>query len=237
MVPSSVSALLLHTIRSLNHSLGTVGSVACLSGGIISSLLSDRYPNTALHLTAWGGLISWPFVVVVTFSRSLGGSSQQGLRILFANLACAYITAELWLGAMASLVVSLLPIRYKTLGYAVYGLVNLLVYSTGPEIVAIAQVKAGVDPVANPAQYITVTRIILCVLIPFGYCAAGLGLLWATKREYFPRDFAEVKEKEGEEEVEVVKVERKRGMRFGTGLGILGALVVALIGVSYALGT
>ncbi|GFZ44400.1 hypothetical protein JCM24511_02122 [Saitozyma sp. JCM 24511] len=203
----------------------------------VSYLVATYGTIVALHITAWGGLISWPFVVVVTFSRKLaGGSASVGLRILFANLACAYITAELWLGAMASLIVSLLPIRYKTLGYAVYGLTNLLVYSSGPEIVAIAQYNVGVDPPIDPVRYVVVTRIILCVLIPFGYCSAGAGLLWATRRGFFPWDRAEFPEKEVVGGVSVVSISRERKIGFMIGLSVLGGLVAALTGVSYAYG-
>ena len=216
---------------------GTVGSFACLSGGVITSLLSPRYPGIALHLTAWGGAISWPFVVVVTFSRSLASSPAQGLRILFGCLAAAYITAELWLGAMASLIVSLLPIRFKTLGYAIFALVQLLMYSSGPEIVSIAQTKAGVDP-AGVDRYITVTRIILCVLIPFGYCACALGLGWTSFSGRFNRDITGVKEAASHQaKIGVVELSRQKQVGFAVGLGVLAALFIGLTATSYALGT
>ena len=218
--------------------LGTVGSVACLTGGLLTTFLSPRYPTIALQLTIWGCIVAGPCVIIVTFSRSLGGPSiDRGFAILFANLAMAYITAELWLGAMASLIVRLFPIRYKTLGYATFGLVNLLVYSSGPEIVAIAQTRAGVDPVSDPERYVTVTRIILCVLIPFGYCTAGIGLLWACRQGWFKKDLQEVEAEERQGELGVIKLDRRRKIGYGIGLGVLGALVVALTGASYALGT
>ena len=210
---------------------GAVGTVACLLGGGLTFLLSPRFPTIALHLTAWGGFISWPFVVIVTFSRSLGG-----LPTLFGCLAAAYITAELWLGAFAALVVSLLPIRYKTMGYAVYVLVVLLVYSSGPEIVSIAQTKAGVDPAVDPERYITVTRILLCVLIPLGYVGGGIGFLWAAKEGYYPTDLRNVREAaEGMVKVEV-GVTKRRKWGFALGLGVLASLVLSLTVVSYVLG-
>ena len=194
-------------------------------------LLSPRYPTIALHLTAWGGFISWPFVVIVTFSRSLGG-----LPTLFGCLAAAYITAELWLGAFAATVMSLLPIRYKTMGYAIYVLVVLLVYSSGPEIVSIAQFRAGVDPTVDPERYIVVTRIILCVLIPLGYVGGGIGFLWAAREGYYPADLRNVRgAAEGTEKVEV-DIPSKRKQGFALGLGLLGGLVVSLTVVSYVLG-
>lgn len=213
-------------------SLGTVGTFACLLGGTLTYLLSPRYPSIALHLTAWGGIISWPFVVIVTFSRSLGGFPT-----LFGCLAAAYITAELWLGAFAALVVSLLPIRYKTMGYAIYALVVLLVYSSGPEIVSIAQFESDVDPTIDPERYIYVTRIILCVLIPLGYVGGGIGFLWAARDGYYPSDLRSVRKAlEGLEKVEV-EIPRRRKLGFGLGLGLLGALVVGLTVTSYVLGT
>lgn len=170
-------------------------------------------------------------MVIVTFSKSLGG-----LPTLFGCLAAAYITAELWLGAFAATVVSLLPIRYKTMGYAIYVLIVLLVYSSGPEIVSIAQTRAGVDPTVDPDRYITVTRIILCVLIPVGYVGGGIGFLWAAREAYFPTDLRNVREAaDGMAKVEV-EISKKRRFGFVLGLGILAALVVSLTVVSYVLG-
>ena len=215
---------------------GTVGSVSCLAGGFLTSLLSLRYPNMALHLTAWGGAISWPFVVVVTFSRHLASSDEVGLHILFGCLAAAYITAELWLGAMASLIVSLLPIRFKTLGFAIFGLTQLLVYSAGPEIVSIAQYRAGVDP-SEVDRYITVTRIILCVLIPFGYCACAAGLGYVIWSGRFERDIANVREAaDHQAKIEPAPLPKGKKLGFGISAGVLGGLVIGLTATSYALG-
>ncbi|ORX35091.1 major facilitator superfamily domain-containing protein [Kockovaella imperatae] len=217
--------------------VGAVGSTACMTGGILTSFLSPRYPNIALHLTAWGGAISWPFVVTLTFSRTLASTPEGGLRILFGCLSAAYITAELWLGAMASLIVSLLPIRYKTLGYAIFALSQLLIWSAGPEIVSIAQYRAGVDTSDIPS-YIETTRIILCVLIPFGYCACAFGLGIVIFTGKFKRDLARVRAAASEHAtIEDVALSKKRTGAFGIGLGVLGAIVVGLTATSYALGT
>lgn len=215
--------------------LGVVGTFAVLSGGLITTLLQDRYPTIALHLTAWGGVLSWPFVVVMTFSRQLGGSPSRGLPILFGSLTAAYITAELWLGAVAATVVRLLPIRYKTLGFAIYALVNLIVYSSGPEIVAIAQYRAGVEPDIDPADYVYVTRIVLCVIIPFGYCAAAVCFLLATRKEFLPTDLKEVHASSGKLVSETF-VTRKKRIGFGIAVGVILGIVVALTIASYVLG-
>jgi len=205
-----------------------------LTGGLLTTLLHERYPTIALHLTAWGGVLSWPFVVVLTFSRQLGGSPDRGLTILFGSLAAAYITAELWLGAMAATVVRLLPIRYKTLGFAVYALTNLIVYSSGPQIVAIAQYRSGVEPNIDPDRYIVVTRVILCVIIPVGYCAAAVCFLVASGQRWFPADLQAVQDASGTE-TEVL-LASKRKVYFGIAVGAVGALVVALTIASYVLG-
>lgn len=131
---------------------------------------------------------------------------------------------------------SLLPIRYKTVGYAIYGLVVLLVYSSGPEIVSIAQVKSGVDPTEDPERYIMVTRVILCVLIPLGYVGGGIGFLWAAREGYYPTDLRNVRGAVEEGEKVDVAIPKKRKLGFAIGLGILAGLVVSLTIVSYVLG-
>lgn len=168
----------------------------------------------------------------MTFSRQLGGSRSKGLAILFGNLAAAYITAELWLGAVAATVVRLLPIRYKTLGFAVYALINLIVYSSGPEIVAIAQYRSGVEPDIDPGRYVYVTRIILCVIIPFGYSAAALCFLLAAQKRFFPADLAAVNATIQADPT----VTRRRGLGFGIAIGVIGCMVIGLTIASYILG-
>ena len=138
---------------------------------------------------------------------------------------------------MASLIVSLLPIRFKTLGYAIFGLVQLLIYSSGPEIVSIAQYRADVDP-AGVDRYITVTRIILCVLIPFGYCACAVGLGWVSFSGRFSRDIKGVREAASyQAKIDVIKLSRQKQIGFAVGLSVLAALVIGLTATSYALGT
>ena len=229
-VPSSASRVVSCFEEELTR-LGTVGTFSCLLGGFLAFIFSPRYPTFVLHMTAWGGFISWPFVVVMTFSPRLGS-----LPTLFGALSAAYITAELWLGAYAALIVTLLPIRYKTLGYAIYGLTVLLVYSSGPEMIAIAQHQTGVNPSINPKEYVTVTRIILCVLIPFGYVSGGIGFLWAAQEGYYPTDLRNVREAaEGQEKL-AVSIPPKRRMGFAIGVGVLIGLVISLTVVSYVMG-
>ncbi|KAI4249416.1 MAG: hypothetical protein L6R42_009002 [Xanthoria sp. 1 TBL-2021] len=91
-------------------------------------------------------------------------------------MSIAYLTAELWLGAMNSLIALLLPPRTKTFGLAVWSLVQVLIYSSGPEIVGLA--LRTTEPTSS--AYIEKTRIALAVMIPIGYWLAGVGFLLAV---------------------------------------------------------
>lgn len=92
--------------------VGVVGSVASMLGGVISYLTRKRFPQMPLYLAAIGGLLSFPFVITMVFSRTAAnGDLDGGLRILFASMTLAYLTAEMWLGPVASCVLRIVPFR------------------------------------------------------------------------------------------------------------------------------
>ncbi len=156
--------------------VGVVGSVAVLLGGVLTSLFWRRTKMLPLHLTGIGGMISSVFVLLMIFSRSAaGGSEDKGIKILYGTMSAAYLTAELWLGALNSLIALLLPPRYKTFGLSIWAAIQVLVYSAGPEIIGLA-----LKGVASDSQaYVVSTRIALAVIIPVGYWIAGIGFLLA----------------------------------------------------------
>lgn len=175
-MPSYLSATYDSAPDLLSHYgiiVGVVGSVAVLLGGFICSVMPTK-PAMALYITAIGGMISAPFVVCMIFSLRLSnGNPPQGQRILYGTMSAAYLTAELWLGAFASLLASLLPPRMKTFGFAIYSCTIILIYSTAPEIIGLALRNYN----TQSAAYLTATRNILAILIPSGYWVAGVGFL------------------------------------------------------------
>lgn len=218
--------------------VGTVGTFASLLGGSLSSAFSQRVPTLPLYLVAIGGVLSAPFVIVMVFSRELAGqNSDQGLAILFGSMTAAYLTAEMWLGPIAALIVRLFPIRFKTFSFTVYSLVNILVYSSGPEIVAIAQKRSNVDSTDDPAQYIRVTRVILAVVIPAGYVISAAGFLQAAQSPCYPCDLGKIysSDTSGNQHARLA-ISSRRKWTFSTGFGLLCALVVGLIATSFSLG-
>ncbi|KAI4268665.1 MAG: hypothetical protein L6R38_007770 [Xanthoria sp. 2 TBL-2021] len=157
--------------------VGVVGSVAVLTGGLLTSLFWHRTKVLPLYLTGIGGMISSVFVLLMLFSRNVSGDNQgRGVKVLYGTMSIAYLTAELWLGAMNSLIALLLPPRTKTFGLAVWSLVQVLIYSSGPEIVGLAM--RTTEP--RSSAYIEKTRIALAVMIPIGYWLAGVGFLLAV---------------------------------------------------------
>ncbi|KAL8686641.1 MAG: hypothetical protein Q9224_005385 [Gallowayella concinna] len=157
--------------------VGVVGSVAVLTGGLLTSILWSRTKLLPLYLTAIGGMISSIFVLLMLFSLDIShGNQKRGIQVLYGTMSIAYLTAELWLGAINSLIALLLPPRTKTFGLAVWSLVQVLIYSSGPEIVGLALRKT--DPTSS--AYIEKTRIALAVMIPVGYWLAGVGFLLAV---------------------------------------------------------
>ncbi|KAK0768443.1 hypothetical protein LTR75_018221, partial [Friedmanniomyces endolithicus] len=142
--------------------VGAVGSVSCLKGGFVCSS-SPKVPTMALLLTAIGGMVSAAFVICMVFSKSLaGGSLGIGTEILYGTMSAAYITAELWLGAFASLLAALLPPRMKTFCLGIYTSVIILIYSSAPQMIGLALRSYG----AGSPSYIRATRNILVILIP-----------------------------------------------------------------------
>lgn len=119
--------------------VGVVGSVAVIVGGGLTSALWSRTQTTPLWLTGIGGMISSLFVLLMLFSRDIAdGDQSRGVSILYGSMSVAYLTAELWLGSFNGLVALLLPPKYKTFGLAMWAAVQVLVYSSGPEIIGLA---------------------------------------------------------------------------------------------------
>ena len=100
----------------------------------------------ALCITAVGGMLSAPFVICMVFSITLGGGAEgAGTRILYGTMSAAYITAELWLGAFASLLAALLPPQMKTFCLAIYTCTIILIYSSGPQIIGLVSFLFDLD--------------------------------------------------------------------------------------------
>lgn len=157
--------------------VGAVGSVTVLAGGALTSLLWNRTKMTPLYLTGIGGMISSLFVLLMIFSRDIAhGDQNRGIKILYSTMTLAYLTAESWLGALFGLVALLLPPRYKTFGLAIWGTIQVLIYSAGPEIIGLALRNTDV---ASPG-YTKDTQVALAVIIPVGYWLAGTGFLAAV---------------------------------------------------------
>ncbi len=187
-----------------------------LSGGLITSLLWDRTKLTPVYLTAFGGMVSSVFVLLMIFSRDIaGGNEERGVVILYGTMSAAYITAELWLGALFALVAWLLPPAYKTFGLAIWSSIQVLIYSAGPEIIGLALR----DTDSASEEYRRVTQIALAVIIPLGYWFAGIGLLFASrllKQDLTSQDFAQG------------KASKKKKFGISTFAVVLGSLVIAL---------
>lgn len=199
--------------------VGVVGSATVLSGGFLTTLFWKKTKLLPLYLTAIGGMISSLFVLLMLFSRqAAGGNEDRGIKVLYGTMSVAYSTAELWLGAMNSLVALLLPPRYKTFGLSIWAATQVLIYSAGPEIIGLAlrDVETGSQ------TYLRDTRIALAVIIPVGYWLAGIGFLLAVplvKRD-LAGGFVQGKVTSG----------RKTG--FGTFAGVVGMMVIVLFVVS-----
>lgn len=156
--------------------VGVVGSVAVLVGGLLTSAYWERTKMLPLYLVAVGGMVSSLFVLLMLFSRQNSGDNQDsGVRVLYGTMSAAYLTAELWLGAINSLIVLLLPPRYKTFGLAIWDAIQVLIYSAGPEIIGLALRNTD----SSSQAYLDGTKIALAVIITIGYWVAGLGFLLA----------------------------------------------------------
>lgn len=164
--------------------VGVVGSIAVLAGGGLTSILWPRTQTTPLWMTGVGGMISSLFVLLMLFSRDIaGGSQDRGVQILYGSMSAAYITAELWLGALNGLIASLLPPKHKTFGLAIWASIQVLVYSSGPEIIGLA--LQGTDP--GSTAYTKDSQIVLAAIIVVCYWVAGVGFLMALP--LLKRDF------------------------------------------------
>ena len=199
--------------------VGVVGSVAVLLGGFLTAICWQRTKVLPLYLVGIGGMISSIFVMLMLFSRqAAGGSQEKGVRVLYGTMSAAYLTAELWLGAINSLIVLLLPPRYKTFGLSIWDAIQVLIYASGPEIIGLA--LRNIDSAS--AAYLDGTKIALAVIIVVGYWFAGIGFLASSK--LVKRDLV------GDFVVGRVSVVRKIG--FGAFSVLVGVMVVVLFVVS-----
>jgi MFS family permease len=195
--------------------VGVVGSVAVLSGGILTSILWPRTKLTPIYLTGIGGMVSSLFVLLMIFSRDIaGGDQDRGIKILYGVMSVAYLTAELWLGCLFALIALLLPPRYKTFGLAIWGSVQVLIYSSGPQIIGLA--LRNEDPASE--SYRKATQLCLAIIIPVGYWIAGVGFLLSIPlvKKDLRKEFVEGN----------LSVGRKRWV--GVFAAVLGVVVITL---------
>ena len=199
--------------------VGTVGSVTVLLGGLLTSAFWRRTKMLPLYLVGVGGMISAVFVLLMLFSLQISGNNQTtGVRVLYGTMSAAYMTAELWLGAINSLIILLLPPRYKTFALSIWEAIQVLVYASGPEIIGLA--LRNVDTAS--AAYLEGIKICLAVIIPVGYWLAGIGFLLSMP--LVKRDLV------GDFVVGSLSKRRKIGfISFGI---VLGVIVVVLFVVS-----
>merc|ERR1711939_353155 len=134
-------------------------------GWYMPSYLSSIYPSQSELLSRYGIIVG----VVGSVAVVLGG--------VVSSLMSEHATAELWLGAFASLLALLFPARTKTFCLAIYTSTIVFLYSSAPQIIGLA--LRHYEP-GSPA-YIEKTRDILAILIPVGYWVAGIGFLVSIK--------------------------------------------------------
>ncbi|KAL8948607.1 MAG: hypothetical protein Q9222_005223 [Ikaeria aurantiellina] len=195
--------------------VGVCGSVSVLLGGALTTLFWSRTKLLPLYLTAIGGMVSSLFVLLMINSKAIArGNEDKGVKVLWGSMSLAYLTAEMWLGAMNMLIALLLPPRYKTFGLAVWSAIQVLIYSSGPEVVGLSQrwVKIGYE------EYERGTRVALGAIIVVGYWAAGLGFLGSVRK--VRRDL--------KGEVVVEKAWRRRKVGFAVGGFVVVGLVIGL---------
>ena len=202
--------------------VGAVGSVTVVLGGLICSAAGKNRASTALYLTGIGGMISSVFVILMVFSRSVAGGSQaNGVKILYGVMSAAYLTAELWLGAFASVLALIMPARTKTFGLAIYTSTIILIYSSAPQIIGLA--LRDYDP--ESAAYVQQERSILAALIPVGYWVGGIGFLLAI-----PKVRADL----AGELVEVGNTSWRRKVGLSAFVFILASITVSMFVTSFA---
>jgi uncharacterized membrane protein (UPF0136 family) len=196
--------------------VGIVGSAAVVAGGLVCSMTSKTRPMMPLYITGFGGMLSSVFVILMVLSRDVAMDDQvKGVRILYGVMSVAYLTAELWLGAFASLLVLLLPTEIKTFALAIYMAIITLIYSSAPQIIGLAQRKEIVGSEVFNMQI----KVILAVLIPVGYWVAGIGFLLCI-----PRVRVDMTGNVSHSE----PTSMRRKMAFGISAVVLGCLVVSL---------
>ncbi|RYO69647.1 hypothetical protein AA0113_g4116 [Alternaria arborescens] len=199
--------------------VGVVGSVAVLSGGILTSVLWPRTQLTPVYLTGIGGMISALFVLLMVFSRDIAdGSEDRGIKILYGVMSLAYVTAELWLGCLFALIALLLPPRYKTFGLAIWGSVQVLIYSSGPQIIGLALMN---EETASES-YRKATQLCLAIIIPVGYWLAGAGFLLSIP----------LVKKDLREEFVLGRLSGRRKIGSAIFAGVLAVVVITLFVVS-----
>ncbi|CAN9382620.1 unnamed protein product [Alternaria alternata] len=199
--------------------VGVVGSVAVLSGGILTSVLWPRTQLTPVYLTGIGGMISALFVLLMVFSRDIAdGSEDRGIKILYGVMSLAYLTAELWLGCLFALIALLLPPRYKTFGLAIWGSVQVLIYSSGPQIIGLALMN---EETASES-YRKATQLCLAIIIPVGYWLAGVGFLLSIP----------LVKKDLREEFVLGRLSGRRKIGSAIFAGVLAVVVITLFVVS-----
>jgi hypothetical protein len=200
--------------------VGVVGSVAVVVGGLICSASDKSRTSVGLLLTALGGMISAAFVIVMVFSLELaGGDQSSGTSILYGSMSAAYITAELWLGAFASILALILPPRTKTFALSIYTSSIILIYSSAPEMIGLSLRHY----VVGSSAYIVKTREILAILIPVGYWVAALGFLLAI---------SQVKADLRGDLVPIGMISWQRKAAFITFAVVMGCLTISLFVVS-----
>jgi hypothetical protein len=202
--------------------VGAVGSTTVVLGGAICSAAGKSRAPTALYMTGIGGMISSIFVILMVFSRSLaGGSEAHGVKILYGAMAAAYLTAELWLGAFASVLALLMPARTKTFGLAIYTATIILIYSSAPQIIGLA--LRNYSPTSD--AYVRQERNILAALIPIGYWVGGVGFLLGIRK---------IRADMAGELVEAGDISWRRKIGFSVFVVILGSVTVAMFVTSFA---
>ena len=212
--------------------VGAVGSFTVLLGGAICSA-TPRRPSMALYLTGIGGMISAAFVICMVFSLRLAdGDQKAGVRILYGVMSAAYLTAELWLGAFASLLALLLPTRTKTFCLAIYTSTIILIYSSAPQMIGL-----GLQHYEPGSQaYITKTRDILAILIPIGYWVAGIGFLLAIPK--INQDIGSAQAaRDGNDGGRQPQASTRRKAAFLAFAVLLGSLTIAFFVVSLTVGS
>jgi hypothetical protein len=164
-------------------------------------------------------MISALFVLLMVFSRDIAdGSEDRGIKILYGVMSLAYVTAELWLGCLFALIALLLPPRYKTFGLAIWGSVQVLIYSSGPQIIGLALMN---EETASES-YRKATQLCLAIIIPVGYWLAGAGFLLSIP----------LVKKDLREEFVLGRLSGRRKIGSAIFAGVLAVVVITLFVVS-----